>query len=627
PAMLTLSSVNNTQGATVFSFDTSYVLPGDTLYCSITVSTNAQQLPYYPKQLAFYGKTHNLAGISGSFKITGVVYFTLYNTLEIWSINDFHRQPRVWTMEKSPEPERTYISKENIPVSILFPDSLITEDWQRNYWLKSVAGLPYKIKMRPLHPDTITAMKLKDSIESGTRGLGKGGWTWYERNMYGSVTGTIRAGYTNDVNQPQTLNLKGITVRAYDEDNLWNDFLGSAITDENGNFTINYDTYQWEEHIELFVRIITSNSGTGVYQDDINPCLLNDEYVLSTSNVNVTEGYHVTNIGVWNLPTPAREPFKILNWATRAQEFVNTQVGSVPRDYLSVFCYGAGSDFINFPCQRLRLEDVDVSHETVIWHEMGHYLMENLSGFHISSPGDHSSQAESIFTRAWSEGWATGFMSMVDQFYRGIDDEYGNYAFLEQVGFINNRYPTELRNRYRLVGGAPKNGMKSEYHIGTFLYDLYDGPTKFAGTEPTSSYEDLPDSPSPLNYTDRTGFDANYKDDLELSTAQIFSPLIFAKQYSFGIYSINEYYMLLVRLLNDCGQPKKIQKLLTQNGILDYTPNQQTNTDVLSTDLIGYKHTMTGYYGPFGALSVIDNYYTDLSALYGTTQSFNMGLV
>lgn len=256
---------------------------------------------------------------------------------------------------------------------------------------------------------------------------------------------------------------------------------------------------------------------------------------------------------------------------------------------------------------------------------MGHYLMDNLSGKHESASGNHSSQTENIFTLAWNEGWATGFMSMVDQYYRSLDNEYGNYAFLEQVGFTNNRYPTELRDRTRLASGAPRNGMKSEYHISTFLYDLYDGPTKFDNTTPSISYNDAPNS-SNSTYLARTGFDSPLTDDLELTAAQIFAPLVFAKQNSFGVYSINQYYRLLVRQLNDCGQPKKVQKLLTQNGILDWTPNQATNTNVLSTDLIGNKLTMTGYYGPFGALSVSDNYYNDINELSGTSQNFNLGL-
>ncbi|MFZ4799896.1 MAG: T9SS type A sorting domain-containing protein, partial [Bacteroidia bacterium] len=77
---------------------------------------------------------------------------------------------------------------------------------------------------------------------------------------------------------------------------------------------------------------------------------------------------------------------------------------------------------------------------------------------------------------------------------------------------------------------------------------------------------------------------------------------------------------------NDCGQPQKVQKLLTQNGILDWTPNQANNTNILSTDLIGNKLTMTGYFGPFGSLSVTDNYYNDINELNGISQNFNLGL-
>jgi hypothetical protein len=402
PSMLSISAFNHSAGASAFTFENNYYLPGDTLFLSITVAYNAQNLPYYPKQVAFYGKTHNLNEINGSFKITGVVYFTLYNTVEVWNINDFHKQPRLWIMETSPAPERKFISKDSIPVSNIIPNSLITEEWQRKYRLKKVSGLPYYIKMMPLHPDTVAAMKLRDSIESGTRGLGKGGFTLLRRRFHGHVTGTIRAGYTNDVNILQTLNLKGIQVVAYDLDDWWNDELGSDFTDENGNYDISYNSYQWEAHIELFVTISTlGNTNTGVYESDANPCFWNDEYELSTGTTNVSYGTDKHNdFGVWNLPAPAREPFKILNWANRAQDFVTSQVGSIARERLKIFCYGDGSYFSTFPCQHVYLFDVDVSHESVIWHEMGHYLMGNLSGSHISAGGDHWFENECIFTRA-----------------------------------------------------------------------------------------------------------------------------------------------------------------------------------------------------------------------------------
>jgi hypothetical protein len=218
PSMLSLSAINHASGASAFTFEDNYYLPGDTLFLNITVAYNVQNLPYYPKQIAFYGKTHNVNEINGSFKITGVVYFTLYNTVEVWNINDFHRQPRLWMMEKYPEPERVYISKDSLPISNMIPDSLISEEWQRKYRLKKVNGLPYYIKMMPLHPDTVAAMKLRDSIESGSRILGKGGFTLWKKRFHGHVSGTIKAGYTNDVNSPQILNLKGIKVVAYDLD-------------------------------------------------------------------------------------------------------------------------------------------------------------------------------------------------------------------------------------------------------------------------------------------------------------------------------------------------------------------------------------------------------------------------
>lgn len=87
------------------SYNSIYLLPDAYSSCNISVSYNASNLPYYPKEIKFKTYTHNTYGEVALSIADAMIYFTPYSTTEIWDRIDFDKLPRVWIAEQNPEPE------------------------------------------------------------------------------------------------------------------------------------------------------------------------------------------------------------------------------------------------------------------------------------------------------------------------------------------------------------------------------------------------------------------------------------------------------------------------------------------------------------------------------------------
>ena len=150
-------------------------LPNDSVIISYVFSLNASSLPFYQQYVEFivvsdadsYKRTENI--------LAGYVYFTPYNTTEIWNIEDFYSLKRVWHTPTSPAPQRIFIPKYKIPQSDITDWSLYERDsatwdhwWVDNFRELEVAGLPYDILMTPIPFDSISYY---DDIDDGIDSL------------------------------------------------------------------------------------------------------------------------------------------------------------------------------------------------------------------------------------------------------------------------------------------------------------------------------------------------------------------------------------------------------------------------------------------------------------------------
>lgn len=114
------------------------------------------------------------------------------------------------------------------------------------------------------------------------------------------------------------------------------------------------------------------------------------------------------------------------------------------------------------------VRESDLESESSIYHEFGHFVMWNVQNtkwvdLGTGSFASHGRKREANSRIAWTEGWADGFMNMVDAYYQNDDNEYG----LDNALNFDNR----LRdNTYSF-----NNGIHSEYNVACALFDFWDG--------------------------------------------------------------------------------------------------------------------------------------------------------
>lgn len=129
---------------TSFSYNGNYPIVlnmNDSILIEITVNYNNNSLPYYYKSIDHYIFSHS-NDIEESMHLSASnIYFTPYGTTEVWNMIDFYSLPRVWEIQKTPEPQRVYISKDSLPVSDIEQLDSTHEAWQENFSLWSVCSI------------------------------------------------------------------------------------------------------------------------------------------------------------------------------------------------------------------------------------------------------------------------------------------------------------------------------------------------------------------------------------------------------------------------------------------------------------------------------------------------------
>jgi hypothetical protein len=315
---------------------------GDSIVIILEIMVpDSNNLPFYKQHLAFHIIT-DTAESNIEKKVLGCeVYFTPYNTIEIWNMEDFANLKRDWLDPVYPAPIRQYINKDSIPVSDIEDFSMYDRDsmnliedwWIDNFRTIEVEGLAYKILISPVPYDSLeyydTLPESPDSVDAHK--------SWLQI-FTGTITGRVLAPAEGGLTVNDTLiGLSGIYIELYDKDYITktSDYytrLGKAYTDADGYYSISYSVLQSGEgdYLELHARIYAKTSSTyfirakgggTVYVKRKDIWNIPDEYN-GTVNIVLTESEKysicttVPNAAI--CVTEDADAFRAVHWANQA---------------------------------------------------------------------------------------------------------------------------------------------------------------------------------------------------------------------------------------------------------------------------------------------------------------------
>ena len=203
----------------------------DDIYCTyITISYNISKLPYYPVKVTAKFLHTEESGEKVDYWRSCYVYFTPYNTVEIWDEKDFYNIKREWLKGSLTTNDRKYVPRKSIPKSNIPANYVPKED--EEYDMTFIEGLAYAVPM--LYPDFPGYNTSDSSGRRATReGCGAG-----RKRFKGQIGNTrIFTWHIPDGGAaPVQIWLKGARVEIWRDNAIFDDHIGTTYTDDNGFF-------------------------------------------------------------------------------------------------------------------------------------------------------------------------------------------------------------------------------------------------------------------------------------------------------------------------------------------------------------------------------------------------------
>jgi hypothetical protein len=246
----TISTANNSR----FSNFTS--LTGDTF--SVIVNFN-----YNPLNLPFYAQSITVKQMADGRELLSEIkiYFTPYNTVEIWNCYDFNHLRRNWMAPTNMSVQRQYIAQSNIPISDIPTNYTVSQSWEENTQEVFVPGLAYSVPMLAVDPANAPANL------SGPSNQALGDGCILGKRFRATVEGNLLGNFINEATGIlQDRALKGLAVELFEGNNnqvftIGASLLGTAEADANGHFSIFFDVCRLVEgeNLEIFLKIPALN--------------------------------------------------------------------------------------------------------------------------------------------------------------------------------------------------------------------------------------------------------------------------------------------------------------------------------------------------------------------------------
>lgn len=585
---------------------------GDSIMFQVNVShTDTANLPFYPEELALNLHYTNTLSDTLCHTIFSKLYYTPYNSVEIWSISDFLSLPRRWHHPSdNPSAQRVYINPNSIPqtnmsdISTYERDSASWDDWWIDDFREiTIDGLAYSVLMKPIPVDSLDYYKDYGDGDTNLKGT-------YTGTVSGRITANIyTGGEGTSYNDRTNIGLGGIRIRLREQDHILGQevygYFGEAFTNDDGTYSITYSKFQAFEggEVELYLEIIA--------EDDGSDLIKSKPYGVSVIKEKKAIGNYSQNAGniTFNLQVDedcvVGDAYPPIHFTKNVFNYFSQEgVPLSPKIRFRIGEYGCFANcYVNsFSWPAIYLSSGAGYNEETVRHEFGHVIMFKLQDNEIKIPygetgvDDHGWSRENTGLLAWIEGWADAISMIMDA------ADYIEYCSNNEVNDpeygYGGWYPNyECRIKHENASDNPiNNGFRSEYFIACAIYDLWDGSGKglpnsyILGNNDVHAYND-----------DANWDDENWNlpeiDDVEFSLAQICAPLQSINASNINdLRNISQYYNLFISQLS-CEDRAKASKAFRQNKILwdidDYALEVCVNglsSDMLRTDKDKYEY-------------------------------------
>ena len=568
-------------------------LPMDSTSFDVTVNNScSNNLPFYPVDLSILVYYSTTRTHENNISLALKIYYTPYNTIEIWDLAEYNSIPRRWFDPcDNPNAQRKPIPQSSIPLSDITDWSLYEPsdenwtDWRiDNFREVEVDGLAYAVLMQPIPNDSIAYYDAigEDSIQ-------------IRSNFSGTVIGRITA---NKLEPNAQIGLAGLKVQLMEADSIFGKVIyqhfGTSYTNDNGYFVIPYNEFQLAEggYVELYLKVFAKDNGT--YKIVGNSSLFGSQ----TKLIKIGSKSHNAGTITCNVDfsySDDYDAFRCVHWVRKGCEYFKYESNNFYSGIrIKTNCNIDGAFSNNYIYSQkpvLHIGNGRGRTETTPRHEFGHtamYFLQNKNmkiPYGVSGVNYHEYNLENTSLLAFYEGWAEFVAAMLDAVYYLEDNEYGDE-------FENNRKHSGI-----------SNGFCSEYNIASALYDLWDGPNK-------SLPNNMPTNIAYHGWNDNNTLGSSFNkwetiDNVELTLSQICAPLkkVTSKSKLENMRCIQQYIDTLLSLnpsTTTCQDKRDIIRAFKENRVVwnvnDYNSKKSIGNESLDGMFVQKQKSETGYF-------------------------------
>jgi hypothetical protein len=584
----------------------STLYPNDTLRLSMNCSYVTSNLPFLP--LDFVIKVIELDSNEEDIFNENVpckLFFTPYNSLEVWNIFDFHNSKRIW-LPTTGTNSRVYIPKSEIPLSDI-TDS-IYDTLNYSVALRYYDYLPYAVPFNM--PDTFNSDSFNFNEllfkKSGGCGPGRqdfffrinnlrfgtwydpgenGNWIWvplrnakvelrinrWPDQVINQIVKTDNDGYliNNSGSKNFSVTFCGMTNRNYDLA-----ILVKMHDPENVHkFRAKYGVFnkggekEWKQYHMFTTHTVKIHNSFNSNSD------ITSSFVSSSQIGGVTANHYtipVESLGLTYTLMRLVYDYSII-------ELDETGYNVMPNLEIKISSRADPSHYNNL-INTITLHTDDMIDEGTMFHEFGHYFFDYIYGNWPNASGTHTGGLNNESTRmAMSEGVASGFQAILEEMTWSILDQHISINRHERQRF-EERLRVGKTDQFTLFLNSP---YLSERYVACVMLDLWDGPQNYLKFNNTRDPFEDDDKISSKN-----------EDFIELPFKELMKVFYENRDY---INNIQDFHDKLI-LQTDCYLHNAISQIFRYNlsNVVGISTNDFPvfNTDEIYTDK---EFTVTGF--------------------------------